>query len=63
MVFGKQSLPAEHSRMARGLDEEEAAVDPGILDVSLSLSGELLAQICRMLVLDVLDNWIPAMFH
>lgn len=35
-------------------------MDAGILDVALSLSGELLAEVCRVLVLDVLHNWIPA---
>lgn len=46
--------------MARRLDEEQAAVDTGILDVSFSLSSEFLSEVCRVLVLDVLDNWIPA---
>ena len=46
--------------MSRWLDEEEAAVDSGVLDVSLSLGGELLAEIGRVLVLDVLDDGIPA---
>lgn len=47
-------------RVARGLDEEEAAVDAGILDISLSLSSKLLPEVCRVLVLDVLHNWVPA---
>jgi hypothetical protein len=42
------------------LDEEEAAVDTGVLDISLTLSCELLSKICGVLVLNVLDNWIPA---
>lgn len=46
--------------VARRLDEEEAAVDAGVLDVSLSLRGELLAEVGRVLVLDVLDDGIPA---
>ena len=46
--------------MARGLNEEEAAVDSGILDITLSLSCEFLSEVCRVLVLNVLDNWIPA---
>lgn len=46
--------------MSRWLDEEEAAVDSGVLDVSLSLGGELLAEIGRVLVLDVLDDRVPA---
>jgi hypothetical protein len=46
--------------MARWLDEEKAAVDAGVLQVSLTLSGEFLAQVSRVLVLDVLDNGVPA---
>ena len=46
--------------MAGRLDEEQAAVDTGILDVSLTLSCEFLSEVCRVLVLDVLDDWIPA---
>jgi hypothetical protein len=46
--------------MARRLDEEEAAVDTGILDISLTLSCELLSEICGVLILNVLDNRIPA---
>jgi len=38
----------------------QAAVDPGILNVSLSLRSEFLAEVSRVLVLDVLDNWVPA---
>jgi len=45
--------------MARRLDEEEAAVDTGILDISLTLSCELLSEICGVLILNVLDNRIP----
>lgn len=47
-------------RVARRLNEEQAAVDAGILDVSLSLGRELLAQVRRVLILDVLDDGIPA---
>ncbi len=46
--------------MARGLDEEEAAVDAGVLDVSLALGGKLLAQVRRVLILDILDDRVPA---
>jgi hypothetical protein len=46
--------------VTRRLDEEEAAVDTGVLDISLTLSCELLSKICGVLVLNVLDNWIPA---
>lgn len=46
--------------MARGLDEEQAAVDAGILDITLTLGCEFLSEVCGVLVLDVLDNWVPA---
>lgn len=46
--------------VARGLDEEEAAVDARVLEVTLALGGELLAQVSAVLVLDVLDNGVPA---
>lgn len=47
-------------RVARRLDEKEAAVDAGVLDVALPLRRELLAQVGRVLVLDVLDDRVPA---
>lgn len=46
--------------MTRGLDEEQAAVDTGILDVTLTLSSEFLAEVGRVLILNVLDNGVPA---
>lgn len=46
--------------VARGLDEEQAAVDPGVLDVALPLSREFLTQVSRVLILDVFHNGIPA---
>lgn len=46
--------------MARGLNEEQTAVNTGILDVTLTLSSEFLAEVCGVLVLDVLDNGVPA---
>lgn len=46
--------------MARGLDEEQAAVDTGVLDIPLTLSSEFFSEVCRVLVLDVLDDWVPA---
>lgn len=46
--------------MAGGLDEEQAAVDAGVLDVTLALGGELLAQVGRVLVLNVLHDGVPA---
>jgi len=47
-------------RMAGGANEIQAAVDAGILNVPLSLRCKLLAQICTVLILNVLDNGIPA---
>jgi hypothetical protein len=35
-------------------------VNSGILNVSLSLGSEFLSKVCGVLVLDVLDNWVPA---
>lgn len=46
--------------VASGLDEEQAAVDAGVLDVLVAVGGELLAQVGRVLVLDVLHDGIPA---
>ena len=45
--------------MARGLDEEQAAVDTGILDITVTLGREFLPEVCRVLVLDVFHNWVP----
>lgn len=47
------------SRMAGRLDEEQATVDAGILDITVTLGSEFLSEVCRMLVLDVLHNWVP----
>jgi len=41
------------------VDEEETAVNSGILDVTVPLSGEFLSEVGRVLVLDVLDDRIP----
>lgn len=48
--------------MTSWVDEEEAAVDAGIDNVLVSHSGELLAEVGRVLVLDVFNNWVPAVF-
>lgn len=48
--------------VARWLDEEQAAVDTRVLEVPLTLSSELLAEVGTVLVLDVLDNGVPAAF-
>lgn len=47
-------------RVTRRLDEEEAAVDASILDISLTLGRKLLSEIGGVLVLDVFDNGVPA---
>lgn len=49
--------------MAGRLNEEQAAVDAGILDVPLTLGSEFLAKVGRVLILDVLDNGVPARMH
>lgn len=46
--------------VTRGLNKEEATVDSRVLDVPFSLRSELFPQVGRVLVLDVLDNGIPA---
>jgi len=46
--------------VAGRLDEEKAAVDTGVLDISFSLRSEFLSEVCRVLVLDIFDNWVPA---
>jgi hypothetical protein len=47
-------------RVTGGVDEEQAAVDARVLDVAVAHSGELLAEVRAVLVLDVLDNGVPA---
>lgn len=46
--------------MSRWLDEEETAVDSGVLDISFTLSSKLLAQVGGVLVFNVLDDRVPA---
>jgi hypothetical protein len=46
--------------VTRRLDEEQTAVDTRVLNVALTLRGELLAQVRRVLILDVLDDRVPA---
>lgn len=46
--------------MARRLDEEQAAVNARVLDIALTLSGKLLPEVGRVLVLDVLHDGVPA---
>lgn len=46
--------------MAGWLNEEQAAVNTGILDITVTLSGKLLSEVRGMLVLDVFHNGVPA---
>ena len=46
--------------MARRSNKVQTAVDPGVLDVPLALCRQLLPQIRGVLVLDVLDDGVPA---
>ena len=48
--------------MTGRLDEEEAAVYAAVLDIPLALRRELFPKVGRVLVFDVLDNWVPAIF-
>jgi hypothetical protein len=46
--------------VSRRLDEEQAAVDAGVLQVPLALGGQFLAQVGRVLVFDIFDDGVPA---
>jgi len=46
--------------VAGGRDEEQAAVDTGVLDEAITHGSQLLAKEGRVLVLDVLDDGLPA---
>lgn len=41
-------------------EEEQAAVNSGILNVLLTSSSQFLSQVSRVLILDVLDDGFPA---
>lgn len=47
-------------RVTGGGDEEQTAVDAGVLDEAIAHGSQLLAQEGRVLVLDVLDDGLPA---
>lgn len=49
--------------MTSRVDEEEAAMDTCILDVPIANRGKLFPEIRAVLVLDVLDNRVPAMLR
>lgn len=42
------------------VDKVQAAVNASILDVTFTLSSQLLAQVRRVLVLDIFDDGVPA---
>lgn len=46
--------------MAGWLNEEQAAVNTGILNITVTLSGKLLSKVRGVLILDVFDNRVPA---
>ena len=46
--------------MSGWVDEKQTTVDSGVQNVAVTNSGELLAEVCAVLVLDVFDNRIPA---
>jgi len=46
--------------VAGGGDEEQAAVDASVLDEAVAHGSQLLAKEGRVLVLDVLDDGLPA---
>lgn len=46
--------------MAGRLDEEKTAVNTCVLNVTLSLSCEFLAEVGRVLIFDVFDDGVPA---
>lgn len=46
--------------MAGRLNEEQAAVNTSILDITFTLSRELFAKVGGVLIFDVFDDWVPA---
>lgn len=49
--------------MARWLNEEQTAVDSGILDITVTLGRKFLSEVCWVLVLDVFHDRIPTKTH
>ena len=47
-------------RMTGWVDKVQAAVDARVLDVTVTHRRELLAEVCAVLVLNILHNWVPA---
>jgi hypothetical protein len=46
--------------MSGGADEVQAAVNAGVLDISVSHGSQLYAEVRAVLVLDVFDDRVPA---
>lgn len=46
--------------MASRVNEVQAAVDTSVLDVAVTHGGEFLAEVSTVLVLNVLDDGVPA---
>ena len=46
--------------MTRGLNKEEAAVNARVCDIAVALRRQFLAKVRRVLILDILDDGIPA---
>lgn len=59
----KDLMREGYIRVSGGLNEEEAAMNTSVLNITLSLSGEFLAEIGGMLILDVLHDRIPTTYH
>ena len=49
--------------MTGRVDEVQATVDTCVLDMAITHGSKFLAKIRAVLVLDVLDNWVPAEWH
>ena len=49
--------------VTRRVDEEQGTVNTSILNMAVTLRSELLAEVRAVLVLDVLDNRVPATRH
>jgi hypothetical protein len=46
--------------MTGRIDEEQRAVNPGVLDVTVSHGRQLFSEVRAVLVLDVFDDGVPA---
>jgi hypothetical protein len=58
--YGPSNRVLNNERMAGWLNEEKTAVNTCVLDVTLALSCELLAEVGRVLIFDVFDDGVPA---